>query len=248
MVTAMKNRSLLTAERRGLESSFRLGFYQDGSDAMFRPAPGAHVVLTGAPGTGKTRILSALTESACKEMDIYVGDPWLHAGVGGIRPSLATGSAGTLPALADLLERLRDIALERVNGPRPVGDLPAHRPILLVIDEVWSFFLDDGYVSTVDREAMERASDALGLISVHAAAAGITIVLSSQKPCLELLPRDAEQVFLLDLGRHFQAWGGNGEQQYIADCGRSGSHTLRRQQGLYQQPGDIPEVVNIRAL
>lgn len=249
MNVGMKNIALLNVGRRRDPQAFEPSADVDtpAPPVGFNLNPDGHLVVTGGTGRGKTRILAAMAEVACNEMDVYVADVWLHErDVFAVRPSVIAGKASTLPGIAELLEKVRDIAVARAEGPPPASPGRA-RPILLVIDEGWIFLADDG--SSQDREARKRSRAALELISAHAEAAGITVLLAAQGAslvqCLDLLKCDPSQMSVLDLGSSLPNWGG--EELYTTQ-GISPAYTFGRRQALYTRGSSTSEVVNIPSL
>lgn len=245
MDKGMKNR-LLTFGRRRAALPVIEDIDNPATLSDFNFVPDGHLVVTGGTGRGKTCILAAMAEAACREMDVYVADPWLpERDVFAARPSAIAGKASTLPEIAELLEGLRDIALARAEATR-TSVAGRDRPVLLVLDEGSIFQSDEG--TSRDIEARKRCLAAIELISAHAEAAEITVLLAAQgspKQCLDLLKGDPSRISILDLGTSLHVW--DGEDLYTTR-GTSPAYIFDRRQGVYTRGSKTPEVVNIPVL
>lgn len=211
----------------------------------FELVPNGHLVVSGGPGRGKTRIIAAMAEAACPDMDVYVADPWLaHSDAGAVRPSAVAGQASNLPDIVDLIEQVRDIAAARALAG---GEVTPGRPLLLVIEEAWYVLHGgDNWWGEDVVLGRKRAAEALRQILAHAEAAAVTVLLSASDSargvCLDLFDGD---VAALDLGANSVGAGVTGYYSVYLD---KTAFCVGRRQGVYQRPGQTPELVNIPAV
>lgn len=169
--------------------SFTIGTASSGASIAYTPALDRHLLITGAPGSGKTWTLQALAAGASKHMDVYAGTAGLYPDEA-VWPSTAAGTAMSLAATADMLDELMLQTEIRARQHSQGSD----RPVLIVLDEFSSLVRNDPMATAAecppeDREARTRIAVAVGKIARASRAAGVSLVLASQTTdVLKLIP------------------------------------------------------------
>lgn len=183
MVTGMKNRALL-AERRTMAAGCIPGSPAHGSPAVYDPSTDGHLVIEAPPGTGIGKVWAGMANALSPDWDVFVADIFGGYDGDGV-PPLAAGAAHTFEDIADLLERVQALALERAAG---TGPLSAGQGILLVVDDARHILGEWPGSPRFEREARNRSVAAFGSIAAHALAARVTIIVASRQPLGPTLP------------------------------------------------------------
>ncbi len=171
--------------------SFTIGTDSTGASITYTPARDRHLLITGAPGSGKTWSLLALAVGASRLMDVYVGTAGLYPDEVAW-PASAAGTATSLAETADMLDELMLETEIRARQHDQGSDRP--RPVLIVLDEFSALVRNDPYATMAecppeDREARIRIAVAIGKIARASRAAGVSLVLASQTAnVLRLIP------------------------------------------------------------
>lgn len=187
----------------GLES-VELGQREDGQPWRL-PLDGGSIVVGGEPGGGKSVTISALLcgVAARDDVQIVAVDLKQLVELGEYAPRCA-GVAGDQLSAGDVLVEVEHIRGARMDALRAQGLTSVARRgydrdwplILVVIDEVAELVVADG----PSKEAKDHATALVRLLSRLVRlgrAAGISVVLSTQKPTADALPtviRDAAAV------------------------------------------------------
>lgn len=188
----------ITSETNGSYSAsvheVQIGLLEDGTEWSF--PLGVHSIVAGNSGGGKSVCYRALLSQMAKVPEVQIVGIDLKRGIElkSWRPRLATTATNMTDAL-DALETVWEIAEQRLDfleergltDMKDYGFSESMPRIVVLIDEASELFA----VGEPDRELAKQGKEAIALVSKMlrlVRAAGITIIMATQRPSTEVIP------------------------------------------------------------
>lgn len=164
------------------DRKFVLGTNDNGSTAFWMPRRSPNLMILGAPGAGKTRLLQRLAREAAETGDVYIADL-----KGELDVTDAAGRAANLSETAAMLEGVLQEYEERkrkcvTEQAATVFDLPKPpRPLIAVLDDAGSMTDGSGESTAGDLKEIRRISVLLGKLARYGRTTGVSLIMGAQK-------------------------------------------------------------------